>query len=70
MPSTLKESPVGLVPTIICTVFTTKFAVTLCGAFMVIVVLAEPEFVTFPVQLLNAKPVFAVAVRGTTVPEA
>lgn len=46
-----------------------KLAITDCGAVMVIVVLAEVAEATLPVQLLKAKPLFGVAVRGTTVPE-
>ena len=51
-------------------VATMKFAVTLSGAVMVMVVEALLALATLPVQLTNAKPVFAVAVRSTTVPEA
>ena len=46
-----------------------KFAVTDCGAVMVIVVLAEFAEATLPVQLLKAKPAFGVAVSGTMVVE-
>jgi hypothetical protein len=46
-----------------------KFAVTLSAAFIVMVVLAEVGFATLPVQLLNVKPAFGVAVSGTIVPE-
>ena len=47
-----------------------KLAVTISGAVMVMVVEALLALATLPVQLTNAKPVFAVAVRSTTVPEA
>jgi hypothetical protein len=47
-----------------------KFAVTLCAAFIVTVVVALLALATLPVQLLNRKPVFAVAERLTTVPAA
>ena len=45
---------------------TAKFAVTLWGAVMVTVVLAELGSATSPVQLLKAKPEFGAAVIGTT----
>ena len=47
-----------------------KLAVTLCGAFMVMVVEALVVFATLPVQLAKAKLAFDVAVRFTTVPAA
>src|SRR5579872_2478762 len=45
-----------------------KFAVTVCGAVMVTVVDALVVLATGPVQFTNAKPLFATAVIGTTVP--
>jgi hypothetical protein len=47
-----------------------KFAVTPCGAFMVMVVEALVVLATLPVQVPKAKPAFGVAVRFTTVPGA
>ena len=41
-----------------------KFAVTDCGAVIVMLVLAEFAFATLPVQLLKVKPAFGVAVSG------
>src|SRR5271156_5385442 len=68
-PTTETRRLAGLVVTVICTVAATKFAVTLCGPLMVMVVLDDVELATLPVQLLKLKPEFAVARRGTTVPE-
>src|ERR1700733_5018577 len=51
-------------------VATMKFAVTVWGALIVMVVEALPAPATLPVQLENLKPELAVAVRSTTVPEA
>jgi hypothetical protein len=45
-----------------------KFAVRLSGALIVTVVEALPGLLTFPLQPMNAYPVFAVALMGTTVP--
>ena len=47
-----------------------KLAVTLSGALMVTVVEALFAAATLPVQFVNEKPVFGVAVRLTTVPGA
>lgn len=46
-----------------------KLAITLFGAFIVIVVLAEVGLATPPLQLPNLKNEFGVAVMGTVVPE-
>src|SRR4026209_2044619 len=43
-----------------------KFAVTVCDAFMTIVVDASAGLVTFGLQPVTRKPVFGVAGRGTT----
>ncbi len=64
----LNESvtPAGTVMvTPVCAV---KFAVTDFAAFIVTVVDAELAFATGPVQFVNVKPLFDVAVRLTTVP--
>jgi hypothetical protein len=47
-----------------------KLAVTISGAVMVMVVEALLGLATLPAQLTNAKPVFGVAERSTTVPDA
>lgn len=46
-----------------------KLAMTLCAAFIVMVVEALVVLATLPVQLLNWKPALGVAERFTTVPE-
>jgi hypothetical protein len=51
-------------------VATMKFAVTLSGAVMVMVVEALLAPATLPVQVANLKPELAVAVRSTAVPDA
>jgi hypothetical protein len=51
-------------------VATMKFAVTLSGAVMVMVVEALLALATLPVQVANLKPELAVAVRSTAVPDA
>jgi len=53
VPSTVNDSPGGLLPTVTGTVVW-KFAVTLWGAFMVTVVEALLVFATKPVQLVKA----------------
>jgi hypothetical protein len=51
------------------TMMSEKFAVTVCGPVMVVLVEALVELATLPVQLLKLKPALGVAVSGTTVPE-